>query len=400
MNQAETSALIEEAKEFGLDIVDFNQKSYIAVLNTCTVTQIADKKTRQTARSVLKRCKHLIITGCYVNINGNKPDFLFDNQNVIILKNKKDFKKILLNIADKKLPKTDEIIDIKDKRFRANLIIQNGCNNFCSYCIVPFARGRETNINTEEVIAKAKKLVDNGIKEIVLTGINTGANNDLIKIIEEITKLEKLFRVRISSIEPLYISDELIEKIASNKKVCKHLHIPLQSGDDKILERMNRKYNSSQYIKIIERIKDKIPKIAISTDVIVGFPGETEKQFENTIKICRELKFSRLHIFRFSARPGTKAFLMKDKVPQKIISQRAEIFKKTKDELMLSYHKSFINKNVDVLIESQDKKTKMLEGLTDNYIRVFVAGEKKSIGNFITAKIEEAFPEFVLGKII
>lgn len=396
MNQAETLKMQETALSFGFEVLDFRKNSDIAVINTCTVTQLADKKSRQTIRSLLKRCKKLIITGCFVNINKDAED-IFKSDRIIVLRDKRGFEDTITRISNE-WPDTKAPASASSRsRIRTNLIIQNGCNNFCSYCIVPYARGREISYNTDDILNQARSYADNGIKELVITGVNTGANKDLPLLTKKLSELEEILRIRISSIEPLNISEALLKEISDNKKVCRHLHIPLQSGDDNVLSAMNRKYSGDDYKKIIKKIRSSVPDMAISSDIIVGFPGETPEQFNNTVKMCKETGFSRLHIFRFSPRPGTPASKMGVKVPSKEISARAGVMKNLRDDLMLKYNKDMMGRTVEVLIEQRDKKTDRLEGLTSDYVRVFTDGEDKLIGTVVPVHIEKASIEYAEG---
>ncbi len=404
MNQAETLKMQEAALSLGLEVVDFKKNSDIAAINTCTVTQLADKKSRQTIRSLSNRCKKLIITGCFINMSDGAEE-IFNNNNIVVLRDKDGFEdtiaRLLNEWPDTKVsaPSSSDIRHPSSDlpRLRANLIIQNGCNNFCSYCIVPYARGREISYPVDDILSQARDCANRGIRELVLTGINTGANKDLPLILKKISDFEDILRVRISSIEPLNISNELLEVIAGNNKICRHLHIPLQSGDDNILNAMNRKYSGDGYSKLAERIRHKVPGIAISTDVIVGFPEEKEEQFQNTVKFCRDIGFSRIHVFRFSPRPGTPASKMDGKVPVKEIAARAGVMKNLRDELMLKYNKNMIGKDIAVFVEQRDKKTGRLEGLTQDYVRVFTDGEDGLIGGIAKIKATKASVEYIEG---
>jgi threonylcarbamoyladenosine tRNA methylthiotransferase MtaB len=396
MNQAETLRMEETAALLGLKKVDFKDNTDIAVINTCTVTQVADKKSRQTIRSLLNRCKKLIITGCFINMKTDAED-IFKSDKIIVLRDKAKFEgTIKILIKDSYGPVATG--PNQNPRLRANLIVQNGCNNFCSYCIVPYARGREISYPVGEILGQAREYAGKGIKELVVTGINTGANKDLPLLLKEISAIDSILRVRISSVEPLNISDALLKELAGNEKICRHLHIPLQSGDDNVLKAMNRKYLGDDYKKVVERIRRKVPGMAVSTDVIVGFPGETEKQFSNTVKMCRDIGFSRIHVFRFSPRPGTPASKMEEKVPSKEISARAEVMKSLRSELMLKYHENLNGRSVEVLVEQRNKKNRRLEGLTSDYVRVFTDGEDGLIGSMVPVLIEKAEIETVEGR--
>jgi threonylcarbamoyladenosine tRNA methylthiotransferase MtaB len=301
-------------------------------------------------------------------------------------------------------------------------MIENGCDNFCSYCIVPFVRGKIKSKPFDQVIAEARSLAKAGVKEIILTGINLGEygrmTNDKFQmtnkipmtksqlifpeLIEEISKIDGLLRIRLSSIEPMYITNALISVIKNNQKVCKHLHIPLQSGDDKILKAMNRNYTSKDFLNMIRKIRKQIKDIAVTTDIIVGFPGEDEKAFKNTCKLAEQSQFSRIHIFSYSDRPGTAASKLPNKIDPKTTAIRYVKLGELRDQYMLKFHRSFMKKPVEVLIEQRDKKTGMYEGLTGGFIRVFFAGDDmgdECLGRLITAKFKAFHGENVIASL-
>jgi threonylcarbamoyladenosine tRNA methylthiotransferase MtaB len=254
---------------------------------------------------------------------------------------------------------------------RAFVKIQDGCDNFCSYCKVPLVRGRSASRPKEEIIAEVRRLVDNGFKEIVLTGICLGAYHDLCGLIGGLEKIKGLLRIRLSSIEAVDVSDSLINKMSKSDKLCRHLHIPIQSGDDEILKKMNRKYNRIQYLKLIKKIRRKIPGIAITTDVLVGFPGESEKNFSNTFDLIKRIAPLKVHIFPYSARLGTAAAGFKGQVKAEIIKERIKRLKKLSDSCALSYARKFLGKTIPVLFEAEiENKLNCWQGYTDNYIQV------------------------------
>ena len=376
-NQYETDVMKKICSSAGFDVVPFEERADIYVINTCTVTGNADKKSRNAIRMAKKKNRDstVIATGCYVE--SGPPELFKISEADILLKNKD--KAHILNY----LPKINisfPVSHLPSPRVRANLMIENGCENFCSYCIVPYVRGKITSKPFDQVIAEAKSMVEGGVKEIVLTGINLGEYRSnlpspishLASLIDELSKIDGLLRIRLSSIEPMYITDDLIKVVKENSKVCKHLHIPAQSGDDKILKAMNRNYTSKDLLNMARKIRKQIKDIAITTDIIVGFPGEDEKAFKNTCKLAEQARFSRIHIFSYSDRPGTAASKLPNKVEPKIIARRREKLGELRDKLMLKFHRSFIKKPVEVLIEHKDGKTGMYEGLTSNYIRVFL----------------------------
>jgi len=362
----------------------------------------------------------VIATGCYVEAG---PPELFKISEVDILLKNND-KAHLLDY----LPKINKPIEQPPlkKLIRANLMIENGCENSCSYCIVPFVRGKITSKPFDQVIAEAKAMVKDGVKEIVLTGINLGEygpmTNDQIpiakqiqisnfqislpKLIGEISKIDGLLRIRLSSIEPMYINEALIKTIKDDPKVCKHLHIPAQSGDDKILKAMNRNYTSKDFLNMTKKIREQIKDIAITTDIIIGFPGEDDKAFKNTCKLAEQARFSRIHIFSYSDRPGTEASKLPNKIDPKTLAIRHEKLEEIRDKLMLKFHMSFRKRPVEVLIEQKDRKTGMYEGLTGGFIRVFLAGLPRSrrgddtgdecLGRLIPVKFKEFQGENVI----
>jgi len=386
-NQYETDKMVEQARSLGYDVIPYPQSADIYVINTCTVTRNADKKSRHAIRFAKKINPNakVIATGCYVETD------IFDLKEVDVVLNNKDKTNIF-----KCLPKIkSQASRLKSPRIRANLMIENGCENFCSYCIVPFVRGKVTSKPLDQAISEAKQMVKDGVKEIILTGINLGEFDSLPTLIDKLSKIDDLLRIRLSSIEPMYITDELIKAVKDDPKVCRHLHIPMQSGDDRILKAMNRSYTSKDFSGMAKKIKEQIKDIAITTDIIVGFPGEDEKAFKNTLKLVDMIQFSRIHIFSYSDRPGTAAFNFKNKLDPKTITRRYEKLEQLRDKYMLRFHRSFKKKPMEVLIEQKDRKTGLYEGLTSNYIRVFIRGNE-SIGQLVDVKFESFQGENVI----
>jgi len=418
-NQYETDVMKKICSSAGFDIVSFEEPADIYVINTCTVTGNADKKSRNAIRMAKKKNRDstVIATGCYVE--SGPPELFKISEADILLKNKD--KAHILNY----LPKINRHIEQPPLKYqiRANLMIENGCENFCSYCIVPFVRGKITSKPFDQVIAEAKSMVKDGVKEIVLTGINLGEyalepetkpfdrlrvlsrvearlgsnrsnrNRDVQSqvpmLIDKLSQIDGLLRIRLSSIEPMYITDSLINVVKENPKVCKHLHIPAQSGDDKILKAMNRNYTSKDFLNMVRKIRKQIKDIAITTDIIVGFPGEDEKAFKNTCKLAEKARFSRIHIFSYSDRPGTAASKLPGKLDPKITDARYRTLDKLRINYMLKFHRSFGKRSVEVLIEQKDGKTGMYEGLTSGFIRVFLAGDDmgdECLGRLIPVK--------------
>ena len=396
-NQYESKALMRDAERYGLSVTDFSSPADIYIINTCTVTQLADKKSRKAIKLAKKRNPNakIIVTGCYAEVLPEEIKKIDGVDLVIKNGNKKDILKDLgIKSAEQRTQNTEY-------RVRENLMIEDGCEEFCNYCIVPYARGKVISKPAREALEEAKEMVRAGVKEIVLTGINLGAYGDkLPDLIDQLAKIENLLRIRLSSLEPMYITKELIEAIASTPKVMKHLHIPLQSGSNKVLKAMGRHYSTADYRKLIMAIRSKIPRIALNTDIIVGFPGEIENDLKDTVRFVQEIGFSRIHVFSFSVRPGTLAAEMQNKIELNKIRGRAEKMQALRIRLMRDFTKASMKDPEHVLVEGIDKRYGLLEGLTESYIRVFFKGSKNLIGKIAKVKIRDIRNEFVTGELI
>jgi len=345
-NQYQSSALECQMTNVKYQMRKFGEEADIYVINTCTVTADADRKSRQAIRRALRLAKKVIVTGCYAKLN---RDYL-----------EKAFPEVEFQFPSYLIPHTSS----RNPKIRANLMIEDGCENFCSYCIVPFARGKVQTRSLPEIRREAEMLVKAGAREIVLTGINLGAWGDLRPILDSLCSIPKLLRIRLSSLEHQYLAPELIEFIAENPKICRHLHLPLQSGDNKILKLMNRRYTAEEYLKLVERIRRELPDCGITTDVIAGFPGEGEEEFQNTVNLINEVKFSRLHIFPYSARDLTAASKLPNQIDPKVKKQRFQVLDRIRKAQMNSFAEKYLGKEVEILVEQKG------EGLTANYIRV------------------------------
>jgi len=404
-NQYETDVMSRQASSLGFEIVPYRAAADIYVINTCTVTGNAGKKSRNYIRQAKKMNPNakVIATGCDVEIdNIPEADLILPN------KDKSKLSSYLKPLISSNSSRSSFRLPV-----RANLMIEDGCENFCSYCIVPFVRGKVRSRPVKVILDEAREMVKAGVKEIVLTGINIGEFgmepetkrlgsishaelvsasqtlkqvqgdtkeprlqsqvHHLVMLIALLSKIKGLLRIRLSSIEPQYVTDELVETIKNNPKVCHHLHMPLQSGDDGVLKAMKRRYTAKGFCDLVSGVRKKIKDIAITTDIIVGFPGETEQAFKNTRKLIEKIKFSRLHIFSYSDRPGTAASKLNNKVDSKIIGKRYDLLTKIRVKQMLSFDKRYKGKLVEVLVESRNKSGKY-EGLTGNYIRVGLSG--------------------------
>lgn len=394
---------------------DDTKNSDIVIVNTCSVTNTADNKCLKTIRGIKRDNKDCILVVCGCSAENHRHEF--DDLGIDILIGNNNKSKLVTYVKDFIDNKETycEFYDGRQSNFenmqvakfndltRAFVKIQDGCNNFCSYCIIPYVRGgvRSKEINT--AYKEIKELVEAGHREIVFTGINTGAYGketgqyDLVDLIQKISKLEKLERIRVSSIEITEIDDRFIEELAKNKKVCGHLHVSLQTGCDKVLKLMNRKYKKYEYFQKVQKIKKVRPDINLTTDVIVGFPGEDEEDFLETVAFCQEVGFSKIHVFPYSERKGTVAYTMPNKVPGNIRKDRARRLIKIDEGLQKKFNEQFVGKAVEVLIEEVFNDYSI--GHTENFLKVIIKErlEKNKIYNVL---IEEALVDCVNGKYL
>lgn len=411
VNIYESEYIINILKENGYQIVDFDSKADIYIINTCTVTNTSDKKSEKMIKRARKQNKDAIIIamGCHAQIKG-------DNIDADIIIGNKDKSKIISLIEEyqenknkiKRIYNLDNVsfedmyISSFNSHTRAFVKIQDGCDAFCSYCIIPYARGPIRSKDPKTVIKEITSLVENGYKEIILTGIHTGKygkdiNYTFEQLLKDIIKIKNLYRIRISSIEINELTDPILDLIKDNKIIAKHLHIPLQSGSDKILKLMDRKYDLKFYKDRIEKIRKMIKDVSITTDLIVGFPNEDEKDMEDTLKFIKEIKFTKIHTFPYSKREGTKAASMENQIDETIKRKRVKTVLELSDQLEQDFYQSKLNKTEEVIIE-QTKDGKSY-GYTSNYIKVEIDSPLKP-NEVISVKINKVNNKKVTGKII
>lgn len=383
VNSYESNFMKEALVKNGFSFCNLNEKCDILILNTCTVTDTSDKKSLKEVRRLKRENPNAILVVCGCSVQNDKTKY--DNLGINILMgniNKSNIVSIIEKYLDDKTPveyvaKTRDLpfenmeVDISDHT-RAYIKIEDGCDNFCSYCIIPFVRGKKRSKDFSLVLREVQHLANNGYKEIVLTGIDTGGyesnGKDLTDLICEMSKINGIERIRQSSIEITQINDKFIEELKNNKKICDHIHIPLQSGSDSILKLMNRKYDLKYFFDKIDMIRSVRPDISITTDVIVGFPGETEEMFLETMQTCKKVNFSKIHAFPYSERKGTKASMMDGKVPESVKHERVKKLLELSDSLEKSYYDKFKGKKLDVLIEEVNEFGS--KGHTSNYLMV------------------------------
>lgn len=400
VNQYETQGIREQLLNAGFR-ENNSETSDIYIINTCTVTAQADRESRRLIRKALYSNPHakIIATGCLVEKDAQQIRGISDKIHIVPNQQKHNIIGLLKFSNDE--PRTtnhETFIPLRISRFygheRAFVKIQDGCNNFCAYCKVPLVRGKSRSRSLQGIIEEVTRLVSNGFKEIVLSGICLGdyryRNYDLADVLASLEKIEGEFRIRLSSIEPQLIDDRLINTMADCGKVCPHLHIPLQSGDNAILKKMNRRYAVKDYLSLVARIKKKIKNAGVTTDILVGFPGEKEKNFCNTIRCLKEVLPLRTHIFSFSPRQGTAAFNLPGRLEAQVVKERVDLLKEVVAECSYKFRRGFLGKRFTVLIESQpDRENGFLCGYSENYIRVGVENaSKKDINNLLQVRLK------------
>lgn len=410
VNQYESQAMREILLRYGFKECLSKEMADIYIINTCTVTQRADSESRYWAALFSKtnpKAK-IVLTGCGVEKDADKFSFLPCISNIIKNEDKGRIAEIIggqeAGAGSQGPEKALSITDFKDHT-KAFVKIQDGCENFCAYCKVPSVRGAPRSRPLKDIIEETSTLVSKGFKEIVLTGICLGAwgsgNSERLNLVDVLRALNKItgdFRIRLSSIEPKYVTGELIDYIAGDKRVCAHLHIPIQSGDDEILHKMNRPYTAGQIKTLVIKIRDKMPDIGITTDILIGFPGETEKNFHNTVDLLKDIMPVRTHIFTFSKREGTAACSMRDTVSPDEIKNRFQRMKIVTATVSYLYRERFLDKQLEVLVESKrDKHSGRLTGYSDNYIKVMFEGPDSIMKRVVPVKIEELNLAYTLG---
>ena len=390
VNQYETNAMAQKFLEHDYEIVEFDECADIYIVNTCTVTNVADRKSRQ----MLRRAKEfnpqsiVLSCGCYELVAAKELEEIPEVDLIIGNNEKNDIIQIVENYIAQKGAE-DLVSDVMYKldyvelgtttyteKTRAVIKVQDGCDRFCSYCLIPYARGHIRSRKIENVIEEIKKVVEEGINEVVITGIHIASygrdfkdkNIGLIDLLEEINKIQGLHRIRLGSIEPTIITDEFVERLSKLDKICDHFHLSLQSGCTETLKRMNRRYTTEEFRAVTKRLRAKFPNAALTTDIIVGFPGETDEEFNITYEFLKEIAFYKMHIFKYSQRKGTKAAVMPNQIDGKVKEERSKKLIELSNENEYNYNKKYIGKQVEVLFE--EREGEYLKGHTTNYIVV------------------------------
>ncbi|MBS7196434.1 MAG: tRNA (N(6)-L-threonylcarbamoyladenosine(37)-C(2))-methylthiotransferase MtaB [Eubacterium sp.] len=419
VNLYDTEAMAELFTEKGYEVVDFEEYADVYLINTCTVTNLGDKKSRQ----MIRRAKRInpnsvvVATGCYAQVASEEVAKIEGINIVIGTKNRSEIVETVENYVDENgvVNNVSDIMGEKEfeplqisrltNRTRAYIKIQEGCNRYCTYCIIPYARGPIRSRKPEEVIEEVKKLAENGFKEVVLTGIHVASygldlgNITLADIIEKVHSVNGIERIRFSSMEPLAIDDDFVARMAKLPKVCDHYHLSLQSGCNRTLKRMNRKYNAEQYAEACERLRNAFPNVAITTDIIVGFPDETEEDFKESLAFAKKMKLDKIHTFPYSPKKGTPAAKMKNQISGDVKSQRSKEMIALSDKMNIDFLNNNIGKTVPVLFE--DMENGFWQGHTTNYIKVLVKSDENLNNKIVDVKLDKIHGvEIVEGTVV
>lgn len=430
VNQYETNAMTQKFLEKGYKVIEENnenqeEKPDICIINTCTVTNMSDRKSRQMLRRMKEKNPDTIVVavGCYAQVAKDELSkiqeidlILGNNEKVEIVKYVEEYIEKNQKISEiEDVMKSREFSDFGNITFsektRAVIKIQDGCDRFCSYCIIPYARGRVRSRKPESIISEITQIASKGIKEVVITGIHIASygkdfimckdekirNYRLIDLLEEINKIDGIERIRLGSIEPLLITEEFVERLKKLNKICHHFHLSLQSGCNETLKRMNRRYTTEQFRNIVTILRGAYKDVNLTTDIIVGFPGETEEEFNKTYEFLKEINFYKMHVFKYSPRKGTKAAVMANQVPGNIKEERSKKLIELSNEKEFNYNSQYIGKDVDVLFE--EEKTGVYKGHTQNYIMVYCESKEKLDNKIKSVSCKKVIDDHIVAKI-
>jgi len=419
VNQYETNAMEEKFINSGYEIVNFEQEADIYVINTCTVTNMSDKKSRQMIRKAkqLNLNSIVVAVGCYAQVSKEKLEEIEEVDLILGNNEKKEILKYIEEFEKEKIVHLEDVMYQKEfvdfgttthmEKTRAVIKVQDGCDRFCSYCIIPYARGRVRSRKLESVIEEIDSLAQNGVKEVVITGIHIASygkdfkeNIGLIELLEAINKIEGIQRIRLGSLEPTIIDETFLNRLSKLDKICHHFHLSLQSGCDETLKRMNRKYTTIEFEKVINLLRDTYDDVILTTDIIVGFPGETEEEFNNTYNFLKKIAFYKMHVFKYSRRKGTKADLMENQIQSNVQDERSKKLLELSEKHQEEYNSKYIGQTVEVLFE--EKQGEYIKGHTGNYLIVKVKSEniEKYHNKLKKVKIFECINEELIGSVI
>lgn len=430
VNQYETNAMSQKFLEKGYRVIEEineskEEKPDVCIINTCTVTNMSDRKSRQMLRRMKEKNPDTIVVavGCYAQVAEEElskiPEIdlvLGNNEKVEIVKYVEEYLEKNIKMTEiEDVMKSREFSDFGNITFsektRAVIKIQDGCDRFCSYCIIPYARGRVRSRKPESIVSEITQIASKGIKEVVITGIHIASygkdftmckdekliNYRLIDLLEEINKIDGIERIRLGSIEPLLITEEFVERLKRLNKICHHFHLSLQSGCDETLKRMNRRYTTEQFRNIVTILRSTYKDVNLTTDIIVGFPGETEKEFNKTYEFLKDINFYKMHVFKYSPRKGTKAAVMENQVPGNIKEDRSKKLIELSNRNEFNYNSQYIGKDVDVLFE--EEKTGVYKGHTQNYIMVYCESKEKLDNKIKKVNCKKVIDDHIVAEI-
>ncbi len=421
VNQFESASFLTSLEDQGATLVPFSQPADIYIVNTCAVTGKAAAQSRHLVRRALRTNPEakVVVTGCCAQVD-SKMFTEISKDSICVVGNGNKHQLVDIALADEKndpdlflgdISKEKEICFLPVRQFtnrtRAFLKIQDGCNCFCSYCIIPYSRGRSRSLSPEKVVEQMKVFAQEGIREIVLTGIHLGYYGKdlnprlcLLELLEILDKQELPIRYRISSLELTEITSEMLQFIKQEKKFMPHLHIPLQSGDNSILKKMNRRYTAEMYVETMERVNNFLPEAAVGVDVLVGFPGEDDHAFLNTLELLESLPVAYLHVFPFSRRPGTPAYKMEDQTPNKIKKERVALLRELDHKKRVIFYGRNVGRVHRVLAESAKNQFRMMRGFTENYIPVYFQAPADAVNQVFDVRIERLMDKTVFGMVM
>ena len=420
VNQYETNAMTQQFVEKGYKIVEQHEKADIYIINTCTVTNMSDRKSRQMLRKVKEINPQAIVVacGCYVQVASEEVEnikeidlVLGNNEKKNIVESVEKYISSLSKKENQKIMQVEDVMHQKEfvefgdvtytEKTRAVIKVQDGCDRFCSYCIIPFARGRVRSRKPENILSEIQKIANENIKEVVITGIHVASYGKdfeeeyrLIDLLEAINEIKGIERIRLGSLEPLLITKEFAERLSKLEKICHHFHLSLQSGCDETLKRMNRRYTAEQFKEIVKILRNTYKDVVLTTDIIVGFPGETEEEFEKTYTFLKEVEFYKMHVFKYSPRKGTKAAQMKGQIDGKVKEERSQKLIELSNENEKRYNQRYVGKKVEILFE--EEKQGYYRGHTKNYILAYCKSERNLENQIIQATCKSAENDHIL----
>jgi threonylcarbamoyladenosine tRNA methylthiotransferase MtaB len=418
LNQAETATLSAAFAAKGYTIVDAGEEADVCVINTCSVTEGAEAKCRQAIRAMLRHSPHayVVVTGCYAQVGVTALQRIEGLDLIVGTEDKMRLAELVADqpqklgrprvVHSKKISRGDFTIDLVGNysgQTRAQIKIQDGCDFACAFCIIPFTRGGARSRKLDDIVREAHGLVEHGHREIVLTGVNIGTyastGHDLLHVVQALEDVPGLERIRISSIEPTTVSEALIDWLATSRKLCPYLHIPIQSGDNQVLQRMKRRYTSTEFAAFVERVAVRVPDVCLGTDVMVGFPGEDEGAFANTHTLLADLPLAYFHVFSYSGRPHTYAQRYPEQVPSPVVQERSRVLRELSTRKKAAFYRNFLGRTLRVLFEQREDPG-LYTGFSDNYIKVGVATADALANRLLPVQVHSIARSLALGTLL